>query len=48
MCRRNRLWGCVFIALGVGTMIGTWLEGGFLCSCFCIGLMLLGICTIRR
>lgn len=48
MCRRNRLWGWILIALGVGVLIGTCVEGGFLCSLICGGLVALGIGTMRR
>lgn len=43
MCRQHKLWGSVLIAFGVGILVGTWLEGGFLCNCFAVGVMLLGL-----
>ena len=48
MCRHNHLWGSVLIAFGVGILVGNWLEGGFLCNCFAIGIMLVGIAVARR
>lgn len=48
MCRHNHLWGSVLVAFGAGILIGSWLEGGFLCSCFAIGLMLCGIAVARK
>ena len=48
MCRHNQLWGCILIAFGLGILVGTWLEGGFFCSCFALGLAILGLCTMRK
>ena len=48
MCRHNTLWGCVLIAFGVGVLVGTWLKGGFLCNCFAVGLMILGLSVTRK
>ena len=48
MCRHNHLWGSVLLAFGAGILIGSWLEGGFLCNCFAIGLMLIGIAVTRK
>lgn len=48
MCRQNQLWGCMLIAFGVGILIGLWLEGGFLCGCLGLGLLVLGLCVARK
>lgn len=48
MCRHNQLWGFVLIALGLGILIGTWLESGFLTLCFSIGLAAIGCAMMRR
>ncbi|MBO5078771.1 MAG: hypothetical protein J6B67_03700 [Oscillospiraceae bacterium] len=48
MCRQNQLWGCVLIAFGVGVLVGTWLEGGFLCTCFALGVAVLGIGVMHK
>lgn len=48
MCRYNQLWGCVLIALGFGILLGTWLEGGFLCHCLGIGGWILGLIVMKK
>ena len=47
MCRYHQLWGSALIAFGGGILLGAWLEGGFLCNCLGIGLMLLGFYFFR-
>ena len=42
MCRKNQLWGCVLMAFGLGILVGTWLDGGFLCHCFCVAVIAIG------
>ncbi len=48
MCRHNQLWGAALVAFGLGILLGTWLEGGFLCNCFAIGIGILGLCVLRK
>lgn len=48
MCRYNQLWGGILIAFGIGVLVGTWLEGGFLCNCFGIGLAITGFVVTRK
>ena len=48
MCRQNQLWGCVLMAFGLGVLIGMWLESGFLCYLFGIGLLVLGAGMAKR
>ena len=48
MCRRNQLCGCVLLSLGVGVLIGTWLESGFFCLLVGLLLVFLGIGTCRK
>ena len=48
MCRQNQLWGFVLIAFGAGVLIGTWLEGGFLCHCFGFGPIVGGLGILRK
>ena len=42
MCRKNQLWGWILVAFGLGVLVGIWLDGGFLCHCFCIGVIIIG------
>lgn len=48
MCRYHQLWGGVLAAFGFGVLVGAWLEGGFLCSCFALGLIAAGIFLLRK
>ncbi len=48
MCRFHQLWGCVLIAFGLGILFGAWLEGGFLCTCFGLGLGCSGLMLLRK
>lgn len=48
MCRYKQLWGFVAGAFGLGILTGVWLEGGFLCICFGIGLIIAGIAMIKK
>ena len=48
MCRHNHLWGSVLVAFGAGVLVGNWVEGGFLCNCFAVALVLAGIVVARR
>ena len=48
MCRYNQLWGCVMMAFGLGILIGTWLEGGFLCHCFGFGVIVVGVGVMKK
>lgn len=48
MCRQNQLWGCVLAAFGLGLLIGSWVDGGFLFHCFGFGLIFLGCGMLRR
>ena len=48
MCRHNQLWGCCAIAFGLGVLIGMMLEGGFLCGCLGLGLVIFGFCVLIR
>ncbi len=48
MCRHNQLWGAVLIAFGIGVMVGTCLEGGFWCTCFAVGMAVIGFGVMRR
>lgn len=40
MCRRNQLFGWIFIAFGIGLLIGLRLESDFICNCvgFCVAV----------
>ena len=48
MCRQNQLWGIALIAFGAGVLLGIWLEGGFLPTCFALGIGFVGIGFVRR
>lgn len=48
MCRQNQLWGWILIAFGLGFSIGQCIQGGFLCTCLGVGLMILGCCMMRK
>ena len=48
MCRKNQLWGCALAAFGLGLLIGLWLDGGFLCHCFSIGVIIVGGCMCKQ
>jgi len=48
MCRHNQLWGCSLMAFGLGVLIGLWLEGGFFCGCFAVGMLILGFCVCNK
>ena len=36
------------MAFGLGVLIGTWLKTGLVCHLFGVGLIVLGVCVIRR
>lgn len=42
MCRKGRLWGCALVAFGLGMLIGSWVESGFLFHCLGFGLVIAG------
>ena len=48
MCRQNMLHGGCLFAFGLGVLVGTWLKSGFVCHLLGIGLILLGICVLKR
>ena len=48
MCRYHQLWGGIAAAFGAGILLGTWLEGGFLCTVFGIGLILAGAYLFKK
>ncbi len=48
MCRQNQLFGFCLMAFGLGVLVGLGLEGGFLCWCLGIGLILAGICGLGK
>jgi hypothetical protein len=48
MCRQNQLLGFCLMAFGFGILVGLGLEGGFLCWCLGIGLILSGICGLGK
>lgn len=47
MCRRNLLWGCCALCLGVGLLVGRGLESGLLALCLGLGLICLGVGCFR-
>ena len=48
MCRRNQLWGCCMIALGLGLLIGLCIASGLVGGCLGVGAVVLGLCLIQR
>lgn len=48
MCRYRQLWGFAAAAFGLGILVGAWLEGGFLCTCFGVALIIVGIGFIKK
>lgn len=48
MCRRNQLFGWCLGALGLGILLGSWMDGGFLCFLLGVGLMIFGYGLIHR
>ena len=48
MCRRNHLIGFVSVAFGLGVLIGTWIESGFLSGCLGLGLVCVGFVFVRK
>lgn len=48
MCRRNHLFGCAFLAFGLGLLIGIWIEGGFLAHCFGFFMIFSGCCLWKK
>ena len=48
MCRHNQLWGCILVAFGLGLLVGSWLERGFICSCLACGLAIFGLGIMRK
>lgn len=48
MCRYKQLWGFAVAAFGLGLLTGAWLDGGFLCSCFGIGLIVAGVALGKK
>lgn len=48
MCRYKQLWGFAVAAFGLGLLTGAWLDGGFLCSCLGIGLIVAGVALVKK
>ena len=48
MCRQNQLWGCMLLSFGLGIFVGMLLESSFFSCCFGCGLVVLGLCVVRR
>ncbi|MBR4109226.1 MAG: hypothetical protein IKK41_02775 [Oscillospiraceae bacterium] len=48
MCHKNVLWGCLFVAFGLGMLVGLCLEGGFFCHVFSLILIAAGGCICKR
>ena len=48
MCRRNLLHGSAILAFGVGLLIGSWMNSGFL-ACICgIAAIFIGFSLLHR
>ena len=48
MCRKNQLQGCCGICLGLGIMVGYWLDSWFFCSIGALALIFLGFSLATR
>ena len=48
MCRQNQLLGCALMAFGVGVLVGSCITKGFFSFCFGFGLVVVGLCVLRR
>ena len=48
MCRKNHLQGCCLSAFGLGLLIGNCMESGFWCFWGGVGLILFGLCVLRK
>ena len=48
MCRLNLLWGGLLIASGVGFLIGLWVNETFFAHLLGIGVIVLGVCFMRK
>lgn len=48
MCRRNQLLGCSIAALGVGVLIGTWIESGFFGHLLGLFAICIGLTVCRK
>ena len=48
MWRRNCLWGWRLIFLGLGILLGYWVESWFWCFFVSVGLIGLGFSLLRR
>ncbi|WP_216565642.1 hypothetical protein [Pseudoflavonifractor sp. MSJ-30] len=47
MCRKRYLHGFCMIALGIGILLGTWINSVFLCVLLGLMLMTIGCCVLR-
>ncbi len=48
MCRRNQLFGCTMMALGLGILIGIWLEKTTVCALMGFGVLVLGFWCLGK
>ena len=48
MCRRNKMWGLILVAFGLGLLIGQCLERGFWCSTGSLTILVVGISVMRQ
>ena len=49
MCRQNQLRGMLLLGIGLGLLMGAWVESGVWCCLLGIGVAMAGIlCVIRR
>ena len=48
MCRKNQMRGGCLICLGVGILLGQWVQSVFLCVAGGLLLLCLGCCLLRK
>lgn len=48
MCRRNHVLGCSLLAFGLGILIGSYTESGFITLVLAIGILAGGFWTLCK
>ena len=48
MCRKNQLLGFLLAGVGIGLLLACFFESGFFCCCVGIGLLVSGVCLVRK
>lgn len=48
MCRKNHMQGCCLACLGIGILLGYWINTWLFCVAGSLGLLFLGFCRMRQ